>query len=145
MLNPGDTLPAPNEVSAVFLVALQKEHIVTIHNHRGWDLPAGHREEGEGLLQTLAREVREEASMVFTNAIPFVVVTSDSENLKYKGKYMVGFVTKEFTLNEFVPAPDSTERKKMSINEFVSLYEGDKAFMKMIIEAAQRKFENSFT
>jgi 8-oxo-dGTP diphosphatase len=136
-LNLGEKIPPPQEVSAVFLVALQDGKIVAIHNHRGWDLPAGHLEDGEGILEALKREAQEEASMVFTNPIPFALVTSDSQDSKYVGKCMVGFTTKEFVLNDFIPAPDSDSRKIILIEDFLSLYEQDREAMRLMVEKAQ--------
>ncbi len=135
-LNPKEKIPPQQEVSAVFLIALKDTSIIVIRNHRGWDIPAGHLEEKEGILEALQREAREEASMTYTHPIPFVLVFSDSEEQKYKGKCMIGFTTKEFELNDFVSAPDSSERKIMSIEEFLSLYEHDKMGMRSMIEKA---------
>jgi 8-oxo-dGTP diphosphatase len=141
ILNLGEEMPAPQEVSAVFLIALKDGNIVAIRNHRGWDLPAGHLEEGEEILVALKREVEEEASMNFVNPIPFVIVTSDSEDPRYKEKCMIGFTAKEFTLNEFVPAPDSEQREIMPVEEFLSLYGQDKVSMRSMIQAAQEILE----
>ncbi len=137
ILESGEKIPPPQEVSAVFLIALTDNNIVAIRNQRGWDLPAGHLEEGEGILEALQREVREEASMTYTNPIPFVIVTSDSQDQKYRGKCMIGFATKKFVLNDFIPAPDSQERKVMPTEEFLSLYRQDKIAMGSMIETAR--------
>jgi 8-oxo-dGTP pyrophosphatase MutT (NUDIX family) len=142
VLESGERIPPPEEVSAVFLIALRDNAIVAIRNHRGWDLPAGHLENREGIIEALQREAREEASMTFSNPIPFVIVTSDSQEQKYEGKCMIGFVTKEFTLNAFIPAPDSIERRVKPIGEFLSLYEQDKVAMKFMIERAQTFLNN---
>jgi len=137
ILTSGDKIPASEKVSAVFLIALKDQQIVAIRNHRGWDIPAGHVEEKEKILEALRREAQEEASMTFTNPIPFVIVTSDSQDPKYKEKCMVGFAVKEFQLNDFVPAPDSKERKLMEIEEFLALYEQDKENMRSMIDKAK--------
>lgn len=135
-LNSQEKIPSPQDVSAVFLIALRKGNIVAIRNHRGWDLPAGHIEEGEGVFEALQREVREEASMSFENSIPFVMVVSNSQDPKYQGKCMIGFATKEFVFDDFITAPDSEERKIMPIEEFLSRYEQDKITMRLMIEKA---------
>ena len=136
-LSAGEKIPPPQEVSAVFLIALKDNTIVAIHNHRGWDLPAGHVEEGEGIFDALRREAKEEASVTFANPTPFVLVASNSQDKKYAGKCMIGFTTKEFALGDFAPAPDSQARKIMSIEDFLLAYEQDKAAMRLMIEKAQ--------
>lgn len=136
-INPADPLSSAKEVSAVFLIALKDGKIVAIRNHRGWDIPAGHVEEGETIMEALIREVHEEASMDFNDAIPFVRVSNDDREGKYAGKCMIGFVTSDFTLNEFIPAPDSEERKLMKTEEFVALYQGQQEDMERMIEKAQ--------
>jgi ADP-ribose pyrophosphatase YjhB (NUDIX family) len=136
LLPSGEAVPSPHEVSAVFLIALADKNIVAIRNQRGWDIPAGHMESGESLLGAIHREAQEEASMKFKNAIPFVTVTSTSEEPKYKDKCMVGFATKDFALEEFVPATDSYEREVMNDEAFLSLYQSDKENMRLMITAA---------
>lgn len=136
VLASGEAIPTSQEVSAVFLIALKDNDIVAIRNYCGWDIPAGHVEPGEGLLGALQREASEEASMKFQNAIPFAMVTSTSEDPKYQGKCMVGFATKDFTFEEFAPAPDSKERKVMDVGEFLSVYESDKENMRLMITTA---------
>ena len=140
IIDPRKSLPSSHSVSAVFLIALSGNNIVAIRNHRGWDLPAGHVEDGETLLGALQRETQEEASMRFQNAIPLAVVTSNSKDQKYAGKCMVGYMTKEFIFDPFTPAPDSEERKLMDKEEFLLLYQGNRENMKLIVDKAYKWF-----
>jgi len=50
-------------VTAVFGVPIHTEGLVMTKNHRGWELPGGHREIGESVQETLAREILEEAGI----------------------------------------------------------------------------------
>lgn len=56
-------IPDVNNVTAVFGIPFHKNGLVMIKNHRGWELPGGHRESGESLQETLAREILEEAGI----------------------------------------------------------------------------------
>ena len=55
--------PSEEKVTAVFGVPIHKEGVILTKNHRGWELPGGHREIGESLKQTLTREILEEAGI----------------------------------------------------------------------------------
>ena len=55
IITSNESIPPSEKVSAVFLVALKNDAIVVIRNHRGWDLPAGHLEDSESVLEALLR------------------------------------------------------------------------------------------
>ncbi|MFA7285790.1 MAG: NUDIX domain-containing protein [Candidatus Paceibacterota bacterium] len=58
------TIPNEDNVTAVFGIPFHTDGLVMIKNHnRGWELPGGHREIGESLKETLAREILEEAGI----------------------------------------------------------------------------------
>lgn len=58
-----DTIPSEEKVTAVFGVPIYEGGLVMTKNYRGWELPGGHREIGESLKETLAREIYEEAGI----------------------------------------------------------------------------------
>ena len=129
-------LPKSDKVSAVFLLAIRDEQILAIYHDRGWDVPGGHVEHGEGIIDALKREAWEEACVRFTDAKPFVLVYSDSIEDKYIGKCMVGFVATNFILKDFVPAPDAEKRAMMDWGEFLKLHPQGRDTMKAIVERA---------
>lgn len=50
------------EVNCVLIYAFYQGQLVLVrHKDRGWELPGGTREEGESILQTVIREMHEEA------------------------------------------------------------------------------------
>jgi ADP-ribose pyrophosphatase YjhB (NUDIX family) len=57
------TLPSIEKVTTVFGVVTYKGTVLLAHLYRGWDLPGGHVEEGEGFTEALEREVFEETKV----------------------------------------------------------------------------------
>jgi 8-oxo-dGTP diphosphatase len=50
------------EANCVLIIAFYKGKLVLVRHHsRGWELPGGNREEGESIIQTVIREMYEEA------------------------------------------------------------------------------------
>ena len=64
------------KVSAVFLVGFLADGVLAVRNERGWDLPGGHVEPEESLLDALRRETWEEAAVSFLHATPFASISS---------------------------------------------------------------------
>lgn len=58
-----DIVPDEHSVTAVFGVPIHSDGLALTCNHRGWELPGGHREVDESVRETLAREVLEEAGI----------------------------------------------------------------------------------
>lgn len=56
-------IPNEGSVTAVFAVPLHPLGLAMTCNHRGWELPGGHREIRESIKETLAREILEEAGI----------------------------------------------------------------------------------
>lgn len=55
--------PADADAVAIKVLCTDGAHLALTRNHRGWELPGGHREPGETLLQAAERELAEEAGM----------------------------------------------------------------------------------
>lgn len=122
-------------ISTTFLVGfLDTTHLLAIRNERGWDLPGGHLQPPESCLDGLRREVLEEAGATFETALPFVVLTSTSDN-----KSVLGFVSHTVSLQPtYIPIDDAFERAVLTQEEIIEKYFGDKKLIKNILMAAER-------
>ena len=125
-----NSLPDPENVSAVFLVGYFDSQIITARNERGWDIPGGHVNKTDpSLLDALKRETYEESNTIIGNAKPYATIQFEG-----KDKVMLFYASKDCVLDEFVPKSDSFERKLMTIPEFISKYNWEKDVMKLLIE-----------
>ncbi len=121
------------KVSAVFLIGFTEDKIVAARNERGWDVPGGHLDPGEGLLDGLRREVNEEAGASFKNAIPYATLSRVD-----KDKVMVFFASDSCELNDFTPKLDALERELMFPETLIERYYGDKELLNTLIQEAQK-------
>ncbi len=109
ILQPGADVPSLEQVSAVFLIAFNGEKILSIKNERGWDIPGGHMEPRETLIEGLHREVIEEGGADFITAVPYAILLAD-----WTEKVMLFYITDSFQLGEFVPSEDVLDRNTLS-------------------------------
>lgn len=58
-----ETRPKHSVIVGCLVRNAEDQVLLIRHHRRGWELPQGHVEEGEDLLQALHREVREEAGV----------------------------------------------------------------------------------
>ena len=135
-LIPKGAIIKKSEVSAVFLIGFISEKVVACRNERGWDIPGGHLENEEELIDGLRREAEEEAGVSFMNAILYAKSTTSSKG-KYKDKYMVVFVSNSCKLGDFIPKPDALERDLLDIATLIERYHGDKNLLRDLIQKAQ--------
>ncbi len=132
----GDPFPPRENVSAVFLIAFFDGKVLSARNERGWDIPGGHLEKGEDLLQCLCREIEEEAGVLVSGAIPFATLSSP-----VSPKIMLFFASRSCTISTFVPKKDAMERDLLEVDDLLSRYHGDKDLLRFLIREAERAVE----
>src|SRR3989344_9274022 len=128
------------EISAVFLIGFIGEKIVAARNERGWDIPGGHLEEGEEPIDGLRREAEEEAGVSFVDAVPYAKSLTSNKG-KYRGKFMVVFVSNSCKLEDFTPKPDALERDLLDTETLIERYHGEKDLLCDLIQKAQESLK----
>lgn len=109
----------PITASCVFVFD-EHNKILAIKNNRGWDIPGGKVESNEKPSMTAIREVFEEASVVVDN--PKLFHAQEFESLGWNIAYYRCYIVK---INPFQKKFETTERKFMSISDFLGLYGGE--------------------
>ncbi|MBI3458917.1 NUDIX domain-containing protein [Candidatus Azambacteria bacterium] len=120
------------EVSAVFLIGFIGNKILAARNERGWDIPGGHLDREEELLDGLRRETEEEAGVSFENALPYAKLLVPN-----KDKYIIFFVSNSCTLGTFIPKSDALERDVLEIEILIERYYGNKNLLLDLIQKAK--------
>lgn len=113
----GDKNPPMEQFSAAFAILFNKEGklLLTLETDRGWDVPGGHIEDGEDLIQALSREVIEEAGVTIKNPKLFAYLQIEMHEMPENYKYpqisaMPFFVADIDSVNEFVPNEEDLDR-----------------------------------
>jgi ADP-ribose pyrophosphatase YjhB (NUDIX family) len=109
-------------VTAVFAIVRSQGKILAVSPPRGWDIPGGHVEDGESVLEALTREVFEEAGFRITSAQPFVYLRTNYNPEMYT--YMIVFNALGELQEPFAPQHEVLERALMDIDDFLENYHG---------------------
>lgn len=138
-----NSYPEGARVSSVFcFVVNDKTEVCFIQNQkpgRSWEIPGGHVEQDEDIVDSLKRECMEEACLEIESPTLFAVhkVHNLGNNPKYKGIQYQGFyVAKLKSLSPFIPNEEVLDRKFTSLlndiewckyySELVSLFHKNK-------------------
>lgn len=85
-------------------------------------------------MDSLRREVKEEAGAVFSEAIPFATL-----RFPPRQDLMLFFLTSDFELGSFVPGSDVLDRAVVSVDLLLARYHGDVDMLRQLIELAQSR------
>ncbi len=133
-------LPEFKNVTSVSVIPFNdKGELVAIRlRHRGLDIPGGHVEEGESSpLETLEREVMEEACMTVEDPVLVDVIETDYFD---EPSYMLIYGAFVKKLLPFKPSREASERVTIPITNFLEEYvAADKKLMHLAIKRAQEK------
>lgn len=131
-----DTEPDFKHVTSVAVVAFTNDgRIVAVDLvKRGIDLPGGHVEPGEtSALQTLRREVMEEASMTIQD--PILVEAIQSDYFDDRHSYMLIYAAFVDELLEFTENHESIRRVILTKEELLAAYTaGDTAILEHVVD-----------
>ncbi len=124
------------KVSSIYLIGFIGDKIVAARNERGWDIPGGHLEKGEELMDGLRREVEEEAGVSFTDALPYATLS-----LPHEEKHMLFFTSDSCKLGDFIPKPDAFERDLLDVETLIERYHWDKGLLRDLIQKANESLK----
>jgi 8-oxo-dGTP diphosphatase len=140
---PQDTLPTLPTTAAV-IVALEHGDILLIKNTRGWDIPGGHIEPNETPVQTISRELMEEAAATVTSKkqIGYLKVTQRKGNKLNKSYPREGaiivYVGSGIQLHNYEPQFEATERMLLPIEQLPNYHHNWTEMNHQIVLYAQR-------
>ncbi|MCB0331433.1 MAG: NUDIX hydrolase [Bdellovibrionales bacterium] len=126
----------PDNVTSVGALCLSNERVVLVKNRRGWDIPGGHIDTGETILEALVREIREETGSECFFAYPLIVLESRRD---CNPTYIPVFMAK-------IAEPDRAHQRAneisnvttVSVAEFLDSYHGNPIFASAVAEAYQQ-------
>jgi len=130
-----------SEVTSVIAIPFTNdgELVAVKTNKRGWDLPGGHVEKDEvDPIETLNREVMEEACMTVRN--PLLVEVIESDFFDDRKTYMLIYVVLVDKIFDFEATDEICERQLMDVEEFMLKYHAnDNPAMKQTLLNAQKR------
>lgn len=125
--------PDPDLCTAAFCITSYNGSLLLIQNRkRGWEIPGGHIDEGEGVEHALVREVMEEARAVVENPQMFgytiVLPESSTPHRDKKGSfypfphsYIPYYYAEASDVLDLELAPDVIDAKLVSFNEAITI------------------------
>lgn len=122
---------ATEKVTATFAFVRDAQgRLLTLRNERGWDIPGGHLDEGESVLDATHREVLEESSVTIKNLrFHALIINGDTA--------MSVFTAEPDEIRQFVQYEEdpTSDRTFMDMEQFMQVYSGgDKGLMSGLIE-----------
>jgi ADP-ribose pyrophosphatase YjhB (NUDIX family) len=119
--------PPVDLCTAVFCVTTyQGKIILTENGKRGWEIPGGHREEGENLEEAVKREIREETGAIIGHLEQFglkvispkaPVTNRNGKFYPYPHSYVPYYFAEATEILEVPLADDITGMKLVGLNE----------------------------
>jgi len=104
--------------------------ILTLKNERGWDIPGGHLDGDESVIDATHREVLEEASVTIKDLRFFAFILNGDTAMSV-------FTAVPDEIREFVVHEDdpTSDRTFMDVDKFMGVYSGgDKTMMKGLLD-----------
>lgn len=119
-----------SNVTATFAFVRDEEgKLLVLKNERGWDIPGGHLNDGESILEATHREVLEESCVTIDNLKLYAIIMNGNTS-------MTVFTAEPNEVREFVQNEEdpTSDRTFMDIDDFMRVYSGgDKNLMYNLI------------
>jgi len=110
-------LPPIQQITTVFGLVMDKNYVLVAHLYRGWDLPGGHIEKGENVLETLQREIWEETKVTIKQPrligyqkIEVYAEKPDNYRYPYPESYQVHYMAEAEEIGEFTADEETKGR-----------------------------------
>jgi ADP-ribose pyrophosphatase YjhB (NUDIX family) len=82
----------------------------------GWVLPGGGVERGETAIQSLRRELDEEAAVTISSSEPQLFGLYSNES-RLRGDHVAFYIVREFVMGEFVPTVEIREARLFAVDD----------------------------
>ena len=126
---PSNDIPIDITFTAVKMFLFDKDKILLTKVPRGWDMPTGHKEEGEDLYRAVIRETQEETGVIvkqpkFIGYLKITQVTKNENNKKYPSISAIAiFCCRDFSIVDFItPLHEATEMCFYDINKVAEIH-----------------------
>lgn len=145
--NPVAQLPSRECITSVHGFCFKDDRLMLVNlNHRGWDFPGGHIEEGETPEVCMKREAYEEGYVSGSLTLLGYITVDHNENpvwvengLYPKVGYQVFFRMDIDQFHEFKGQYESGERKLIRPSEVTDYYQDWNGIYQQILEAAVKQ------
>lgn len=132
--------------TAVKMLLFDDHKLLLTKVPRGWDIPTGHKEEGESIVETVKRETLEETgvtakNVIFIGYLKLTQVVQNEQNKKYPPLSAIGvFICRDFTVSDFnKPLHEATERCFQEIDRIGEIHHYWPPIMESIMRYAYSK------
>lgn len=140
-------LPSKERITSVHGFCFKDEQLMLVNlNHRGWDFPGGHIEEGETPEECMNREAYEEGYVTGSLNLLGHIIVDHSENPVWdengpypKVGYQVFYRVDIDQLHEFKAQYESGERMFISPGDAADYYVGWNGVYQEILDAAVKQ------
>lgn len=108
-------IPEGHKISQVSAFCLDsKGRVLIIKNKHGWGLPGGHPESGETTIESLKREIKEEADATINENLSLIgyveVIDPDNDSIEGRNYLQLRFLCQLMELSDFKAEFETSER-----------------------------------
>jgi len=145
---PTSLIPKNIHFTAIKMFIFRNENILLTKVPRGWDIPTGHIEQGETLIETARRETKEEtgAKLItaqFIGYFKLLKLKENKENKRYpKISAIAVFLSTDFKIGPLENKFEATDRKLQKINSIQKIHHNWTDLMESVMRYAYSLSKN---